>query len=77
MTPTSYDFTPILVVWGVFLLVGLGAYVWYAFMLAKVFAKLGAESWKAWVPFLNEAEIFRLGGVPSWSVVFFLVPILQ
>ena len=77
MTPSSYDLTPLFLVWGVFLLVGLVAYVWYALMLAKVFARLGAESWKAWVPFLNEAEIFRLGGVPAWSVVFLVIPIVQ
>ncbi len=77
MTPSSYDLTPLFVLWGVTLLVGIAAYVWYAVMLAKVFARLGTESWKAWVPLLNEAEILRLGGVPPWSVVFYLVPVVQ
>lgn len=75
--PSSFDPTPFVVVWVLFLLVGLGVYAWYAFMLSKVFTRLGAEGWKAWVPLYNEAEIFRLGGVPAWSVVFYLLPVVQ
>lgn len=74
--PAQPDLTGLLVASGVFFVLGIGGYLWYAFMLSRVFAKLGAESWKAWVPVLNEAEILRLGGVPSWSVVYYFLPVV-
>jgi hypothetical protein len=65
---------------GLFLLTSilyLGVYLWYAFALSKVFPRLGAEGWKAWVPILNEAELLARGGVPAWSVVYYFIPVLQ
>lgn len=59
------------------IVVAAGVYVWYAIALAKLFPKLGADSWKGWVPVLNEAEILSRGGVPAWSVVFYFVPVVQ
>jgi len=61
----------------VYAVVAIGVYVWYALALSKVFPKLGAEGWKAWVPVLNEAEILVRGGVPAWSVIYYFIPILQ
>lgn len=52
-------------------------YVWYSLALSLVFPKLGGESWKGWVPVLNEAEIMARGGVPAWSVVYFFIPIVS
>ena len=52
-------------------------YVWYSLALSLVFTKLGGESWKGWVPVLNEAEIMARGGVPAWSVVYFFIPIVS
>lgn len=49
-------------------------YLWTALALAAVFRKSGEESWKAWVPFLNEAVLFRLGGYSGWLVALYLVP---
>jgi len=50
-------------------------YVWLAFALTKVFAKVGQPTWKAWVPVLNVITIFQLGGVtPLWMFAF-LIPI--
>jgi hypothetical protein len=60
----------------VMLLVAGALHVWYALTLSKVFRKLGADGWKAWVPILNESEILRLGGIPAWSVVFYVIPIV-
>jgi hypothetical protein len=57
--------------------VWLGTYIWYAVGLSRVFTKLGAESWRAWVPILNEMEILSRGGVPAWSVVYSFIPILN
>jgi hypothetical protein len=58
-------------------LVLVAAYIWYSLALSRLFVKLGGEGWKAWVPVLNEAELFTRGGVPAWSVVYFFIPIVQ
>jgi len=52
-------------------------YVWYALALSKLFPKLGAESWRGWVPVLNEMEILVRGGVPGWSVVYYFIPVVS
>ena len=59
----------------VYFVVLAGVYVWTSLALSKVFAKLGVEGWKAWVPLLNTIEVFKLGGYPAWNVVWFFVPI--
>ena len=74
---TSSYLTLVLVGALVVLLVGGAVYLWYALTLSKVFRKLGTEGWKAWVPILNESEILRLGGVPAWSVVFYVIPVVS
>jgi len=58
-------------------LVGIAYYVWYALALSKLFTKLGAESWRGWVPILNEMEILTRGGVPGWSVVYYFIPVVN
>ena len=57
--------------------VGVLYYVWYALALSKLFVKLGAESWRGWVPVLNEMEILGRGGVPGWSVVYYFIPVVN
>ena len=57
--------------------VGVLYYVWYALALSKLFTKLGAESWRGWVPILNEMEILTRGGVPGWSVVYYFIPVVN
>jgi hypothetical protein len=59
------------------IVVFVALYVWYAAMLARWFPRLGAASWKGWVPFVNEAEILHLGGYPRWAIVFLLVPVVN
>jgi hypothetical protein len=54
-----------------------GIYVWISLALAKVFAKLGEESWKAWVPYVNTFTIFKLGGQPIYWAILLLVPFVQ
>ena len=52
-------------------------YVWLAFALSKVFAKVGQPAWKAWVPVMNIITVFQLGGVtPLWAIAF-LVPLVN
>ncbi|KJL19350.1 DUF5684 domain-containing protein [Microbacterium foliorum] len=69
--------TTLVAVLGVGALLGLAFYVWYALALSKLFARLGVEGWKGWVPILNEATILTLGGKPAWNVVFYFIPIVQ
>ncbi|MEO7122254.1 MAG: DUF5684 domain-containing protein [Lacisediminihabitans sp.] len=59
------------------LLASIGCYLWYAIALSKLFPKIGGESWKGWVPILNEAEILARGGVPAWSVIYYFIPVVQ
>lgn len=49
-------------------------YVWTALALAAVFRKSGEQSWKAWVPFLNQAVLLQLGGFSGLLVLLVLVP---
>ncbi len=55
--------------------IGLGLYVWLAFALGAVFAKLGEPRWKAWVPIVNSITIYRLGGYSALWVVALLLPV--
>lgn len=61
----------------VWLVVVIGFYVWYAIALSRLFPRLGEESWKGWVPVLNEATILTLGGKPAWNVIFYFIPIVN
>jgi len=63
-----------LLVYAVMFGVSLLFYVWIALALSKVFAKQGIAGWKAWVPFLNGIEFFRLGGQWPYWVFISLVP---
>jgi len=59
----------------VLLLVVVAGYVVYAAALSRLFSRSGVESWRGWVPILNVAEVFRLGGVARVMLLFFFVPI--
>jgi len=54
--------------------IAIALYVWMALALAAVFRKVGEESWKGWVPFLNQATVLKLGGFSPWLVLLLLVP---
>jgi hypothetical protein len=72
------DYLPYLAIGvAIYGIVVLAVYVWYAAALSRVFAKLGAAPWKAWVPIVNEAELLTRGGVPGWSVVYLFIPLLN
>lgn len=49
-------------------------YVWGALALSRVYAKLGIESWKAWIPVYNIAVLFSLGGLSPWLLLLYLIP---
>ncbi|MRG61797.1 hypothetical protein GE115_18230, partial [Agromyces sp. CFH 90414] len=59
------------------LVVAAGLYVWTGIAFAKLFQRLSAEKWRAWVPFVNLAEVFALGGMSRWFVLLLLVPIVN
>lgn len=54
--------------------IGIALYVWMALALAAMFRKMGEESWKGWVPFLNQATVLKWGGFNPWLVLLLLVP---
>ncbi len=62
---------------GVGLLVLLVCWVWYSAALAAVFRRLGAPTWKAWTPVVQEVELYERGGVPGWSALYLFVPVVQ
>jgi len=59
---------------GAILVPVIALHVWYAIGLSRVFATHGGEPWRAWVPLLNEAEIFRLGRIDPVRAVLLAVP---
>lgn len=66
-----------LTVFAVSFVIGIGVYVWYSLMLAKVFAHFGLAPWSAWVPVYNQMQVFRLGGQNPWFALLLFVPIVQ
>lgn len=55
----------------------LALHVWYAIGLSRVFDARGAERWRAWVPLVNDAEIFRLGGIDPVRAVLLVIPVVN
>lgn len=49
-------------------------YVWGALALSRVYAKLGIEGWKAWIPVYNVAVLFIIGGLSPWLLLLYLIP---
>jgi hypothetical protein len=69
------DYTTFLVV---YLVVGIAAYLFYAFCQYKIATKLGdPNAWYAFVPILNLVQVFQLGGESLWYVVLMIVPCLN
>jgi hypothetical protein len=50
-------------------------YVWTALALSRVFAKVGVDGWKAWVPVYNAVVFLGLGGLSGWLLLLWLIPI--
>ncbi|WP_224786032.1 FHA domain-containing protein [Microbacterium caowuchunii] len=58
-------------------IVAAGWHIWYALGLTRVFARHGADRWRAWVPVLNDAEVFRLGRIDPVRAALLLVPVVN
>lgn len=54
-----------------------GWHVWYAIGLSRVLQERDTEPWRAWVPIMNEAELFRLGDVDPVKAALLLVPFVN
>ena len=59
---------------GAILVPAIALHVWYAIGLSRVFATHGGEPWRAWIPLVNEAELFRLGRLDPARAVLLVVP---
>lgn len=59
------------------LVVGIVAYVLFSFLLSKIFAKAGVESWKAWVPVYSNWTFLELGEQKGWFALLFFIPIIN
>lgn len=59
---------------GAILVPVIALHVWYAIGLSRVFATHGGEPWRAWIPLVNEAELFRLGRLDPVRAVLLVVP---
>lgn len=59
---------------GAILVPVIALHVWYAIGLSRVFATHGGEPWRAWIPLINEAEVFRLGRLDPVRAVLLAVP---
>lgn len=62
---------------GAVLVIALVLHVWYAIGLSRVIAVYGGEPWRAWVPLVNEAEVFRLGRLDPVRAVLLIVPFVS
>ncbi|SDO39934.1 FHA domain-containing protein [Microbacterium sp. ru370.1] len=62
---------------GAVLVIALVLHVWYAIGLSRVIAVHGGEPWRAWVPLVNEAEVFRLGRLDPVRAVLLAVPFVN
>ncbi|MDR1197314.1 MAG: hypothetical protein LBL08_03545 [Candidatus Nomurabacteria bacterium] len=55
------------------ILIGIGVYLIWAWLLSRIFRKAGLSGWLAWVPFVNVWKTFNLGGRSGlnllWGVV--------
>lgn len=49
-------------------------HLWYGWGVSRILAAQGVPTWRAWVPLLREAELFRLGNVDPVRAALLLVP---
>lgn len=61
----------------VFMLIfGALMYVLYAWLLSRVFHKMGIEQWKAWVPVYNTWTLLEAGGQHGWLALLSIAAII-
>lgn len=75
--PSSADMSGlILVIFGIWSVVGLAYYVWYLWSLSRLFPKIGLPASHGWIPVWNQWQLINRGGYPGWIVLLVLVPVV-
>lgn len=59
------------------LIVALAFYLVVAYFYSRMFEKAGIESWKGWVPVVNNWHIYKLGGFGGWWAILGLIPFVN
>lgn len=57
-----------------FIIAALVGYVFYSWLLGRIFKKAGRPAWEAWVPFLNNWRFFEIGDQPAWISLLSIIP---
>ncbi|MCR2793978.1 DUF5684 domain-containing protein [Microbacterium sp. zg.Y625] len=52
----------------------VAVYVWTALALSAVFGKIGQETWRAWVPIVNQVTLLMVAGMSGWLFLLVLIP---
>lgn len=61
---------------GIWLAIGIGAYVWMALCLQIIARKTNTpNTWLAWIPIANIYLMCKVAGKPGWWTVLFFIPI--
>ena len=62
---TTIDYSLIVLIYAIALVVGLAVYVWVALALSAVFRKAGANPNHAWIPIVNTFTPAKISGPPQ------------
>mgnify|MGYP001163271641 CR=1 FL=1 len=65
------------VIFGLFLVISVIAYVINAFLLSRIFKKAGEKEWIAWVPIYNSWKLLELGGQQGFWAVLMVIPFVN
>ena len=65
-----------LIIYGVGGVVSLVVYCWYAAALGSVFVKMGGSKVTAWVPVVNQVQVFVRAGQSGWLFLLMPVPVV-
>ena len=57
--------------------INLLAYVFYGFVLGKVFEKAGKPLWAGFVPIYNFVILLEIVGRPMWWIILLLIPFVN
>lgn len=67
---SGIDSATLLVLGGIWLLVGLGFYIWWGWSLSRLFRRIGLNPVLGWIPVVNLWQLIKRGGGPGWTVLF-------
>lgn len=63
----------LIVLIAIWVLVGLGFFVWYLWSMSRLFPKLGLPAGQGWIPVWNQWKLIDRAGLPGWTVLFSFV----